>query len=77
MVEDAASDEQQFQAPVNAPRRRVLMERLQVVTGGLDASVEVSLTSATTKVVGSATGPAVEAAVLRTVASAALTPSTA
>lgn len=72
MVEDATSDEQQFQAPVNAPRRRVLMERLQVVTGGLDASVEVSLTSATKKVVGSATGPAVEAAVLRTVASAAL-----
>ncbi len=72
MVEDATSDEQQFQAPVNAPRRRVLMERLQVVTGGLDASVEVSLASAAKKVVGSATGPAVEAAVLRTVASAAL-----
>ena len=72
MVEDATTGEQEFRAPVDAPRRRVLMERLQVVTGGLDASVEVSLTTATTKVVGSATGPAVEAAVLRTVASAAL-----
>lgn len=71
MVEDASADEE-FRAPVDAPRRRVLMERLQVVTGGLDASVDVGLASAEQKVVGTATGPAVEAAVLRTVATATL-----
>lgn len=71
MVEDATAD-QNYPAPVDAPRRRVLMERLQVVTGGLDASVDVGLASAERKVVGTATGPAVEAAVLRTVATATL-----
>ena len=71
MVEDASAGED-YRAPVDAPRRRVLMERLQVVTGGLDASVDVGLTSAESKVVGTATGPAVEAAVLRTVATATL-----
>ncbi len=71
LVEDAAA-KQEHPPPVDAPRRRVLMERLQVVTGGLDASVEVILGSAERKVVGTATGPAVEPAVLRTVATATL-----
>ena len=71
MVEDATTN-RESSPPVDAPRRRVLMERLQVVTSGLDASVEVNLSSAEQRVVGTATGPAVEAAVLRTVATATL-----
>jgi hypothetical protein len=71
MVEDAAAAQEE-PAPVDAPRRRVLMDRLQVITGGLDVSVEVNLTTAERKVVGAATGPAVEPAVLRTVATATL-----
>jgi hypothetical protein len=71
LVEEATA-ERPFAAPVDAPRRRVLMERLQVVTGGLDARVDVALAAMDRKVVGTATGPAVEAAVLRTVATAAL-----
>jgi hypothetical protein len=59
-------------APVDAPSRRVLMNRLQVVTGGLDVSVEVGLSAADEKVVGTAVGPAVESAILRAVATATL-----
>ena len=58
--------------PLDGPQRRVHLERLQVVTGGLDVRVDVALATASARVVGSASGPAVERTVLRTVAGATL-----
>ena len=58
--------------PLDGPQRRVHLERLQVVTGGLDVRVDVALATAQARVVGSASGPAVERTVLRTVAGATL-----
>jgi hypothetical protein len=58
--------------PLGAPARRVLVGRVQVVTGGLDATAEVALRSGDRTVTGTATGPAVESAILRTVATATL-----
>jgi hypothetical protein len=58
--------------PLDAPARRVLVGRVQVVTGGLDATAEVALHAGDQTATGTATGPAVEAAVLRTVATATL-----
>lgn len=58
--------------PLDGPQRRVHLERLQVVTGGLDVRVDVALATSSARVVGSANGPAVERTVLRTVAGATL-----
>ena len=58
--------------PLTAPARSVLVSRVQVTTGGLDATAQVVLTAGARTVTGTATGPAVEAAILRTVATATL-----
>ncbi len=71
LVEDGGAEDAP-PPPVDGPRRRVHLERLQVASGGLDVRVDVVLATPRTRVVGTATGPAVERAVLRTVASAAL-----
>ena len=56
----------------SAPARRVLLQRLQVVVGGLDATVEVGLAAGASVASGHAVAPAVESAVLRAVATATL-----
>ncbi|MFI5956531.1 hypothetical protein [Cryptosporangium sp. NPDC051539] len=70
LVDDSVDETRSV--PLDGPQRRVHLERLQVVTGGLDVRVDVALATAGARVVGSASGPAVERTVLRTVAGATL-----
>jgi hypothetical protein len=58
--------------PIGAPPRSVLAGRVQVTTSGLDATAQVTLRAGERDVTGIATGPAVEDAILRTVATATL-----
>jgi hypothetical protein len=57
---------------LDAPPRAVLLERVKVVTGGLDVSVEVAMRAGEVRALGHAQAPAVEGAVLRAVATATL-----
>ncbi|HEV2087063.1 MAG TPA: hypothetical protein VGR21_02005, partial [Cryptosporangiaceae bacterium] len=71
LVEDGGAQDPPS-SHTDGPRRRVHLDRLQVASGGLDVRVDVVLATSQARVVGTASGPAVESAVLRTVASAAL-----
>jgi hypothetical protein len=65
-----ASDAGQTQ-PGGTPGQRVVLEQVEVVTHGLDATVEVRLSSAGVLALGVASGPAVDGYVLRLCATAA------
>jgi hypothetical protein len=69
---EAEAERNGLAVPLDAPARRVLVGRVQVVTGGLDATAEVVLHAGNRTATGTATGPAVESAVLRAVATATL-----
>jgi hypothetical protein len=72
VVAAAGPQDVRLAVPLDAPARRVLAGRVQVVTRGLDATAAVVLHAGDRAATGSATGPAAEPAILRAVATATL-----
>jgi hypothetical protein len=60
-----------FGMPRTSPSSRAILDRVKVATVGTEATVEVRLSASTGTYVGSATGPAVDAYLLRLAAQAA------